>query len=426
MNANAHLLRLSTDEAAEPRAFHVSLSSGGPSPGDNPDHGTGVGGGGPGGGPRLGARFAPFDFEAPARPRSRPLRMVHVGPSLVRAGVEVWLKGLARFLDPNRVVLTRCLATHSKYFDPEFAAELPAPCEVADRDAVRQAAADADVLMFWGPGELGGWLADQRPKLGVFVAHGEGDYTRGMLEACRPVVDHVVAVSRRVRERVAADFPTTVISNGVDLAHLARSLPRDEARARFGFGPDDFVVGCFGRFSDEKRVHRLIEAAAELPPEFKILLVGWGPLHGPLLELANARVPGRFAFALGTGPLGDYYEAIDALCMASTEEGCPLVVLEAMFCGRPVIATEVGAVPELIVDRINGLIVSGTAASIRDAALLLRQHPQWALGLAAEAKRTADQQGHARRMAREYEDLIERLWLSKRSRRNGKAKEHVR
>lgn len=418
---NATPARPSSHVATEPRAFPVSLSSGGPSPGDGPDDGTGVGGGGSGPGPRLGLRFAPFEAEAP----SRPLRMVHVGPSLVRAGVEVWLKGLARFLDPKRVVLTHCLATHSKYFDPEFAAELPSPCEVVDRDALRLAVADADVLMFWGPGELGRWLEDQPPRLGLFVAHGEGSYTRGMLEACRPVVDHVVAVSRRVRDRVTADFPTTIIPNGVDLTHLARSLPREEARARFGFGPDDFVIGCFGRFSDEKRVHRLIEAAAELPPEYKILLVGWGPLHAPLLELANARVPGRFAFALGTDCFGDYYEAIDALCMVSTEEGCPLVVLEAMFCGRPVIATEVGAVPELIVDRVNGLTVSGTAASIRDAALLLRQYPQWALGLAAEAQRTADQQGHARRMAREYEDLIERLWREKQGRRNGKGGGHV-
>jgi|GEM_PF-1136574 len=400
---------------SDPRAFAVSLSSGGGGGRtDDPDDGAGLTGA------RLAGRFAPLDSGGAAR----PLRMIHVGPSLMRAGVEVWLKGLARFLDPNRLVFTRCLATQPEFFDPEFAAELPMPCEVADRESVRRAVADSDVLMFWGPGEMGSWLEDQPPRLGLFVAHGEGDYTRRMLEACRPVVDHVVSVSRRVRERVAGDFPTTIIPNGVDLAHLARSLPRDAARARFGFGPEDYVIGYVGRFSHEKRAHRLIEAAAELPPRFKILLVGWGPLDARLLELANARVPGRFALTLGKECVGDYYEAIDALCMVSTEEGYPLVVLEAMLCGRPVIATEVGAVPELIVDRVNGLVVSGTSESIRDAALLLQQHPEWARGLAAEAKRTADQHGHARRMAQDYENLIHRLWAAKRARRNGKVGAH--
>ncbi len=364
------------------------------------------------------ARFAAPDAEGEAR----PLRMIHVGPSLMRAGVEVWLKGLSRFLNPDRLVLTRCLVTHEDLYDAEFAAELPMPCEVAGREAVRQAVNDCDVLMFWGPGELGPWLEDHPPRLGLFVAHGEGDYTRRMLEACRPAIDHVAAVSRRVRERVAADFPSTVIPNGVDLSHLSRSLPRDEARGRFGFGPDDFVLGCVGRFSPEKQVHRLIEAAAELPPQFKVLLVGWGPLRSRLLEQANRLIPGRFAVTLGKECFGDYYEAIDALCMVSIEEGYPLVVPEAMLCGRPVIATEVGAVPDLIVDRINGLVVSGTAESIRDAALLLQRHPEWARGLAAEAKQTVDRQGHARRMAQDYENLILRLWRGKRARRNGKAR----
>lgn len=360
-------------------------------------------------------------LESEPRPRPRPLRMIHLGPSLMRAGVEVWLKGLTRFLDPERLVLTRCLVTHAELFDPEFAAELPAPCEVVGREALRRAVADSDVLMFWGPAEVGCWLADHPPRLGLFVAHGEGEYTRRMLEACRPAVDHVAAVSRRVRERVAADFPATVIPNGVDLAHLCRSLPRDEARGRFGFGPDDFILGYVGRFSAEKQARRLIEAAAELPPRFKVLLVGWGPLRSELLDLANRLIPGRYALTLGKESFGDYYEAIDALCMVSTEEGYPLVVPEAMMCGRPVIATEVGAVPDLIVDRVNGLIVSGTSASIRDAVLLLQRHPDWARGLAVEAQKTVDRLGHARRMAQDYEDLILRLWREKRGRRNGRA-----
>ena len=344
---------------------------------------------------------------------SAPLKMTHIGPSLVRAGVEVWLKSLSRFLDPSRLQFTRCLVTIPDYFDPEFAAELPMPAEVGGREAVRRAAAESDVLMIWGPGELGGWLGDCRPALTVFVAHGEGSYTRGYLEACRPVVDHVVAVSRRVQERVTDGYPTTVIPNGIDTSHLARSLSRSESRARFGFGPDDFVVGYVGRFSPEKRAHRVIEAVAKLPQNVKALLIGWGPLHSQLLDLANRLIPGRFAMTVGKSCFGDYYEAMDALCMVSAEEGYSLVILEAMMCGRPVIATAVGGVPELLIDRVNGLVVPGDVDSIREAVLLLQRHPEWARGLAAEAKKVAEDRGHARRMARSYEDLIHRLWRDK-------------
>ncbi|APW58980.1 glycosyltransferase [Paludisphaera borealis] len=342
-----------------------------------------------------------------------PLKMTHIGPSLVRAGVEVWLKGLSRFLDPGRLQFTRCLVTMPEFFDPEFAAELSIPTEVGGREAVRRAAAESDVLMIWGPSELGDWLGDCRPALTVFVAHGEGSYTRGYLDGCGPVVDHVVAVSRRVQERVTDGYPTTVIPNGVDSSHLARSLSRSESRARFSFGPDDFVVGYVGRFSPEKRAHRVIEAVAKLPQNFKALLVGWGPLHPQLLDLANRLIPGRFAMTVGKGCFGDYYEAMDALCMVSAEEGYPLVVLEAMMCGRPVIATDVGGVPDLLIDRVNGVVVPGDVESIRSAVLLLQKHPEWARGLAAEAKKVADERGHARRMARGYEDLVHRLWREK-------------
>ena len=231
----------------------------------------------------------------------------------------------------------------------------------------------------------------------------------------RPVVDHVIAVSPRVWKRNCRDFSGSVIPNGVDATHLARSQTRSEMRASLGFRDDDFIVGYIGRFSPEKRPQVVIDAVAKLPHRFKALLVGWGPMYHDLLERANRLIPGRYAFDFARGPVGDYYQAMDALCMSSEEEGFGLVVLEAMMCERPVIATEVGYVPELIRDRISGLIVSGTPNSVRDAAELLQRHPAWARGLASEAKTVAEQQGHARLMARRYENLLLRLWEQKRN-----------
>lgn len=385
-----------------------------------PYHGLSGAGDFPGGGPHSGAGgHGPVRYEPPCEPPppcGAPLRVIHVGQSMVRAGIEQWLIGLARFLDPGRVKLVRCVATVPEHIDPGVVAEIEAlgvPVEVGWRDTVRKAAGECDVLLCWGPDVLGEWLADCRPPLCVMVAHGEGPWTRRIIDGCRPSIDHVVAVSRRVWEHNCRDIPSSVIPNGVDASHLARTMARDEIRRRLGFGPDDFVLGYVGRFSPEKRPHVVIEAVARLPHRFKALLVGWGSLQGELMDLANRSIPGRYSFTAADGPVGDVFNAMDALCLVSEEEGFGLVILEGMMSERPVIATMVGCVPELIVDRVNGLVVPGTANSVRDAALLLQRHPHWARALALEARATAEETGHARLMARRYEDLLLRLWAEK-------------
>jgi glycosyltransferase involved in cell wall biosynthesis len=347
---------------------------------------------------------------------SEALRISHVGPCLLRGGAEFWLAGLARFLNPRRARVVRCVVTTPEKIDPEVAAELAGiPVEVGGAESVRRAVAESDVLLSWGTPQLGRWLADCRPKLGVFVAHGEGDWTRDILRACHPVVDHVVAVSDRVRQKVCAgvDIPSTTILNGIDAGRLAASRSRDDVRAELGFGPDDFVLGFVGRFAQEKRVHVVLDALADLPKQFKALLVGWGPLRSSLLDMANERVPGRYAFLKATNYLGDFYQAMDATCLISQEEGFALVMLEAMMSGRPLIATPVGAVPEVVIDRVNGIIIDGTAESLREAAELLQRHPDWARGLAAEGRSFAVENGHARQMAARYEALLHRLWRAK-------------
>jgi glycosyltransferase involved in cell wall biosynthesis len=341
-----------------------------------------------------------------------PLRVIHVTSAVVRGGIEYWFKGLIRFADPRRLQFVRCVATATDpaLYDPGMAADFGVPVVQGQADAVRQAALECDVLLCSGPENIASWLGDLRPKLCVFVAHGESHWTRDILEGCAPVADHVIAVSNRVREQVCQGFPSSVILNGVDAARVAQTRSPSLVRQQLGFAAGDFVVGYVGRFSPEKRPERLIEAVALAPPHVKALLVGWGPLREQLLNLANALIPGRYAFVTASDHLGDYLHALDAFCLSSSCEGFALVALEAMLCGRPLIATPVGCVPEIIQDRVNGLIVSGTAASITDSIRLLDDHPNWAAGLGAQGQAYAQQHGHALRMAGEYEALLERLW----------------
>lgn len=346
----------------------------------------------------------------------RPLRAVHVGPCFARGGSEQQLIDLAHFLDPHRVRLEKCIVTNPQLIDLAVVADMPAPVEVGGVQAVRRAAQELDVLLFWGQ-PLDDWLAYCRPRLCVFLAHGDGPWTRDVLGGSARVVDHVIAVSRGVGQRVCDGFPVTVIPNGVDAARLAQSRSRREVRAALGFAEEDFVLGYVGRFSPEKRADLVIKAAALLPPHFKVLMIGWGHLQDELVELANRLLAGRCAFLCAHRYLGDYYHAMDALVLLSVQEGFALVVLEAMMSGLPVIATAVGAVPDVIVDRVSGIVVRPELNAVCEAARLLHDHPDWARGLAAEGRAFAEQHGHARRMAQAYEELLARLWAERSPRR---------
>ncbi len=349
---------------------------------------------------------------APAGPFGKPLRAVHIGPCFSNGGAEQQIIDLVKFLDPQRIRLEKLIVTDPGLLNPALTPRIAAEVEVGDADAVRRASKEFDIVLFWGLA-LDDWLADTPPRLGVFIAHGDGEWTQQFLDRSRQVTDHVIAVSHGVKHKVCQGVPTTVILNGVDAARLAQTRSRNDVRASFGFSDDDFLLGYLGRFSGEKRAHLLIQTLHHLPPSYKGLLVGWGPLRSELMELANDLIPGRFAFASGNNYLGDFYQAMDAFCLLSAHEGFALVMLEAMMCGRPVAATPVGAVPEVIRNGRNGLIVSDHPPQIAQAVAELREFPHWAQGIAASGRAYAEQHGHARRMARQYEDVLTRLWQEK-------------
>ncbi len=341
-----------------------------------------------------------------------PLRVIHVGQFLFRAGIESWLKSLIRFANKRRLNVVRCVVT-SPVNDVRVMREFDVPIEVGGRESVRRAAQDCDVLLVSGPAEVAEWLGDIRPKLCVFVAHGDGPWTRQIYDRAARVFDHVIAVSRGVEQAICQGIPGTVIYNGSDATHIARSESRAETRRRHGFSDADFVVGSVLRFSPEKRPEALIAAISRLPARFKLLLVGWGSLRPRLLELANELAPGRCAVVRADCHLGNYYQALDTFCLASQSEGFGLATLEALLCGLPVVSTRTGFVPELLLDRVHCVQSDPDADSLASAIKLIADQPEWAAGMAREGRRRAESFGFASRMCREYEELLHRLWLGR-------------
>ena len=147
-----------------------------------------------------------------------------------------------------------------------------------------------------------------------------------------------------------------VVRNGVDLELFA---PRDRAacKSRLGVGAKTLV--SVGNLIALKG-HDLVIRALQLLPGYALLIVGEGELRKPLEELADALRVGdrvRFLGAVRQAELAEIYNAADALVLASSREGMPNVLLEAMACGTPVVATAVGGVPEVVKGEAAGVLV---------------------------------------------------------------------
>lgn len=181
----------------------------------------------------------------------------------------------------------------------------------------------------------------------------------------------VVAVSELIAGRLAgagvAAGRISVIPNA--WAPLDEPWNRAEARERLGLRTDRWVVGWVGRINRVKGLDVLIQALpslADLPLE--VVILGEGPDRSEL-ERRAAGLPVRW---LGVVPeAGRYFRAFDLLVMSSRSEGTPMVGLDAMGCGVPVVATAVGGVSDLFGGDAAWLVPSERpdllAAAIREA-----------------------------------------------------------
>lgn len=168
-----------------------------------------------------------------------------------------------------------------------------------------------------------------------------------------------LAVSEPLRQKMLAigiEPDSTVVSrNGVDLT-LFKPLIRDEVRAKWQVTGKLLI--SVGNLIELKGHHIILEALASLP-DFNLFIVGKGDWQTQLLKLADDlqvhdRV--RFIGEILQNELAELYTCADALVLASSREGWPNVLLEAMACGTPVIATDAGASREIVQAAEAGVI----------------------------------------------------------------------
>jgi glycosyltransferase involved in cell wall biosynthesis len=175
--------------------------------------------------------------------------------------------------------------------------------------------------------------------------------------SCSAMIAVCQALKDRMVELGMAETQITVLRNGVDL-ELFRPVDRAEARRHLDFrGPTLLSVG----YLIERKGHHIAIRALPDIPDAQLVIVGEGAMRTALENLARElgvqeRV--RFVGALSHSVLREYYSAADALVLASDREGMANVLLEALACGTPVIASAVWGTPEVVASPEAGVLMA--------------------------------------------------------------------
>ncbi len=232
---------------------------------------------------------------------------------------------------------------------------------------------------------------------------------RAMDAATRTRVDRYIAVSEAVaaglRSGGADPARIEVVLNGIDFVALDEAAARSDTVPALGDAP---VVACIARLEPVKGVEHFVRAAAFVDGAV-FAVAGTGSLESRLREIAAAQHGGSRVEFLGSVPsAAALMVRADVVCVPSLSEAFGLVAGEAMALGRPLVATRVGGLPEVIDDGETGLLVdAGDPAALAAAVGQLLGDRDLAARLGAAGRERARALFDAERMAAGYVAIID-------------------
>jgi glycosyltransferase involved in cell wall biosynthesis len=217
--------------------------------------------------------------------------------------------------------------------------------------------------------------------------------------------DFLLAVSKDLRRKAVAmgalHEKTRAVHNGCDLT-VFHVQDRIDARQRLRINPVAEAVVYLGRMDVKKGLRELVEASVALHPQrpnMQVYMVGEGP-DRPIIESAiHSHNAANYIHALPPCAFDEvavWMAAADVVTLPSYMEGCPNVIVEALACGRPVVATNVGGIPEIL-DNDGGQLVPA------------RDTPALARGLASVLDRNWNAQAISAQHRRSWSDVAAEL-----------------
>jgi glycosyltransferase involved in cell wall biosynthesis len=247
-------------------------------------------------------------------------------------------------------------------------------------------------------GRLAALLAgDARPPIVVHTFHGH--VLRGYFDPLRTAgfrllerwlatkTTALVAVSPQVRDDlvslgVAPRERFVVVRVGIELEQrvAAEQDGRGESRRVLGIGPDRFAVGWIGRMTGVKRTDDVLRAFRRLRDrgvDACLCMIGDGPDRPAVERRAHELGIMRDTLFLGyQEEVAPFYAAFDAMILPSINEGTPVSAIEALAAGRPVVATRVGGVPDVVREGEDGFLVEpGDTDELADRLAQLARDP---------------------------------------------------
>jgi len=239
--------------------------------------------------------------------------------------------------------------------------------------------------------------------------------------------DMMIASSEAVRrsfiKRGIREDKIITIHNGIDFSKfdgLDKAEARDKIRKEFSLNNSTFLVGTVARLQPVKGVEYLIEAAKyvlESIPNTRFLIVGEGPQKAELIhKVHQLNLSSDVIFAGMRGDIPAILSALDLFVLPSLSEALGIAVIEALATGVPVVATNVGGVPEIVEDRKTGLLVPPKdPLSLAKAILHMYSNGDEAISMAKAGERRVREVFDIAHLARKQAELYEKL-LAKRCR----------
>ena len=368
-----------------------------------------------------------------------PLRVQFVITSLPVGGAETLLLNLVKGMDRSQFAPEVICLTEGGALASTFAAEVPLHCNLLRskwdwRVAFRlkklfiEQQTDAVITvgagdkMFWG--RLAARLAGVPVICSALHSTGWPDgigrlnrwlttITDGFIAVAKPHAEHLVEREKFPQEKVF------VIPNGVDIQRYSPSPEnRRQVREELQLPADAKVVGIVAALRPEKNHRQFIDAAYEIHrnfPDSHFLIIGDGPERSAIEAYILTRGLGRVVRMLGSrSDTHRLLPAMDVFCLTSLNEANPVSIMEALACGVPVVAPNVGSISETVIPQATGILTRvGDATSTADAVIQLLVNPTLAQHLGLVGRANIEAKWSLETMVCGYEKLIRSLYISK-------------
>lgn len=231
--------------------------------------------------------------------------------------------------------------------------------------------------------------------------------------------DHYVAVSEALKKegiqnRISTPDKITVIHNGIELRNFNKDFNVSQKKKELGIDMSPTIIGTVTRLEPQKAVHDFIVAVSyvkETYPDVKVVIIGDGPLRRKIEELINDLKLNDNIILLGwRNDVPEILAVLDIFCQSSLWEGCPMSLLETMAIGKPIIATNVGGVKEIVEDDNTGILVpSGDPKAMADAIIKLTNNKEKTMKMGMNGRRRVESFFNMDLMLVKYERLYQDL-----------------